>query len=161
MFKIKQYLGIAGIFFLALILSTSCTLRSVKRDLHYPEVTKDKAEFKQIYDIYDGLINTKFPTIKLHMQTGECYIIEHFEVDSSQNHIICSGQLINKNRELVSSGDFVVPVNNIALIETNKLSANFNYALLGISTVVFVAFSIFCASNPIACFGWLSIFLRV
>ena len=94
-----------------------------------------------------------FPYLKLHINNGELYVLENWKMNASKDSISGSGKLFNPNRELVSDGQFKVPVKNISLVETNQIGSSAGVGALATLSVITGIFTIVCIANPKACFG--------
>ncbi len=93
------------------------------------------------------------PFIKLHMKNGEVYILEKWQVDNKENLISGNGNYLDLNRNIISSGEFKIPVKQVVLAETNIISGSSGNSILGAVTVLTGIVGIICATNPKACFG--------
>jgi hypothetical protein len=94
-----------------------------------------------------------FPFLKLHMKNGELYVLENWNFYSLKDSVSGSGKLLDPNRELVSQGQFNVPVQGIVLAETNQIKSSAGVGALVALTVVTGIFTVVCIVNPKACFG--------
>lgn len=91
------------------------------------------------------------PYIKLHMLNGMVYILSDWQIAQNEEFVSGNGDLYGINRNKISSGDFSVPVDQIAIAETNILEGITN-SLSAIS-IISAGLSGFCIVNPKACFG--------
>lgn len=95
----------------------------------------------------------EFPFLKLHMKTGELYVLEKWNFYSLKDSVSGSGKLLDPNRQIISEGQFSVPVQGIVLAETNYIKGSSGTGVLTALTVVTGIFTIVCIANPKACFG--------
>ncbi len=94
-----------------------------------------------------------FPFIKLHMKNGDLYVLNNWIVDSKSSSVNGTGKLVNANREIISEGQFTVPVKEIVIAETNHIKSSSALGTLTVLTIVTGIFTIVCIVNPKACFG--------
>jgi len=105
-------------------------------------------------------------SIKIHVNDGGLYVLNNWTINPKADTIKGFGEYYNYQRDLVNykvhnSSDeiiradrFQVPSNNITLIETNTITANLgNLAAISIVGVPTSIYTIYCISNPKACFG--------
>src|SRR5256886_12458715 len=91
----------------AAALAASCGLNRVERRLVGPQqaVTLDSAS----------------PYLKAHLKNGSLYVLSHWRADTTAAVIVGTGQLFDVNRAVVDTGEFHVPLDSVALFETNVL----------------------------------------
>lgn len=94
-----------------------------------------------------------FPFLKLHMRNGELYVLEKWNFITSKDSVSGSGKLLDPSRELISQGQYTVPIQEIVLAETNQISGAVGVAALATLTVITGIFTVVCITNPKACFG--------
>jgi hypothetical protein len=94
-----------------------------------------------------------FPFIKLHMKNGDLYVLNNWIVDSKSSTVNGTGKLVNANREIISEGQFTVPVKEIVIAETNHIKSSSAVGTLTVLTIVTGIFTVVCIVNPKACFG--------
>ena len=94
-----------------------------------------------------------FPYLKLHMQNGDLYVLENWSIDANASTVTGTGKLYNFNRDLLSEGQFDVPVNPIVIAETNQIKGSAGAGVLAGLTVITGIFTAICIANPKACFG--------
>jgi len=90
--------------------------------------------------------------IKIHMKNGELYILDTYKVydDTIKGY----GIYYSINRKDLKKGSFDISIDSIALIEYNTISVPLiSLAPLILMTGVSVSLTVFCQSNPKACFG--------
>lgn len=109
-----------------------------------------------------NMINTK-GAFKVHLKDGGLYVLKSWKTDQSGDTVTGYGKLYNYKRELLGERvevdsksilPFSIPKSSITLIETAKLEGNTgNLAAISIAGVPLSVMSIYCLSNPKACFG--------
>jgi len=91
--------------------------------------------------------------IKLHRSDGGVYVLQKWIVDEQNKLITGTGTLYDHNREISEQGYLKVPFNELILIETNVLEPSLMTETLGMMTIVSGALTVYCITNPKACFG--------
>jgi hypothetical protein len=128
----------------------SCTGYNAKRDFRksYKEVNSLIHDTKYLYDK---------PFLKAHYKNGNVAIYKEFWLlDTVQNAIYGEGILYDFNRNIISEGELLVPIESVILFETNQMltsSENKRLAGMTIVTVANLALTTYCMINPKACFG--------
>lgn len=124
-----------------LILYPNCSGSRIERVTFTP----DQFEFNQS--------SKDFPFLKLHMKNGDVYLLENWNVNAKSDSVTGKGKLLNPNRELISEGQFQVPIQQVVLAETNHINGSVGSIVLGALTVITGIFTVVCITNPKACFG--------
>jgi hypothetical protein len=99
------------------------------------------------------IVHEKSPVIKAHMRDGRLYVLSAWSLEDSGRVLRCRGRQESAGRTVIDSGDFSLPVDSVALFETNVATPSGWHASLMIMTVVSGAITAACISNPKACFG--------
>ncbi len=101
-------------------------------------------------------VNTK-PFLKAHIKNGDvCILNEDWNIDTINNKVIGFGTQYDFNRKKTYQGQLSIPIDSVALFETNKKLENTEsarIAAISILTSVDAAIGIMCLTNPKACFG--------
>jgi hypothetical protein len=101
-------------------------------------------------------IQTK-PYLKAHLKNGDvCILRDSWIVDTVTNVLTGTGTKYNFNRIKISEGSISIPIDSVAIFETNKKIKNpeaGRIAALSILAGLDVIAGIICISNPKACFG--------
>lgn len=101
-------------------------------------------------------IQTK-PYLKAHLKNGDvCILRDSWIVDTITNVLTGTGTKYNFNRIKISEGSISIPIDSVAIFETNKKIKNpeaGRIAALSILAGLDVIAGIICISNPKACFG--------
>ena len=147
--------------FLALVISlisicltlAGCASRKVSRELTQVELIKN--------------INPKREYLKVHLKSGNLYVLHSWKINESTNTITGLGNYLDFNRRILESrgaamdnkkisGDFQrfeIPFNEIVVVETNDKGNNPGVAAMVITGLATVPIAIYCLTNPKACFG--------
>jgi hypothetical protein len=124
---------------LLLLLATACSVRTLTRQLTLPA------------DLLG--IDTTSPYLKAHMKDGRVYVLSPWTLGPGGRTVQGQGQLLSANREDLGSGEWSVPIDSVAIFETNQLGMPGGIAALSVVSIASAAFSVYCLSNPKACFG--------
>lgn len=129
---------ILSLFLISLLINSGCTNR-IQRELYKPE---QLGKFKQL---------TEKPFVKLHLRDGGVYILDKWTSDKTK--ISGTGILLNADRDIVTKGNFDIPLSDFVIAESNVILGPSGRSALWIMTGVSLAATIYCAANPKACFG--------
>ncbi|HEY6225370.1 MAG TPA: hypothetical protein VIW26_16425 [Gemmatimonadales bacterium] len=91
--------------------------------------------------------------LKAHLRNGSVYLLSRWHADSGGRVISGSGQLLDINRAVVSSGDVRIPSDSVVLFETNVLKPSGATTALTVMAGVTAIVAGICAANPKTCFG--------
>lgn len=104
--------------------------------------------------------------LKIHLKDGGLYVLSDWRINASSDTITGVGVLYNYKRvpikvvsldpsiKIEKANGFSIPENEITLVETNKIqNQRGNLAALSIMGVPTLIASIYCITNPKACFG--------
>jgi hypothetical protein len=115
---------------------------------NYQDVNKLLHESKEI--------QTK-PYLKAHLINGGIYILrDTWEVDSNEVILSGNGILYDYNRNKIFEGQISIPIDSVAIFETNQkvdVHKSARIAALTIIAVADVTLGVICFTNPKACFG--------
>lgn len=126
-----------------LLLFDSCSIQTQTRKVFTPQ------EFSEKIKSVDG----KSPFLKAHMLNGWSYVLKNWKVNEEARNVSGTGKLFDTDRKIVQEGDFVIPLDSVALFETNVVQASPAIAALSVLTAASIALSIYCITNPKSCFG--------
>jgi hypothetical protein len=98
-------------------------------------------------------LDQKSPYLKAHLRTGYVYVLDSWQVDSSGTLVTGHGSLLTPNRAVEVEGEFRLPVDSVALFETNLLHRGGAVTALSVMTGITAAVTAFCISDPKTCFG--------
>jgi len=121
---------------------SSCSVQTMKRKLVPPEKAAELVLEKK-----------ESPYLKAHMKNGSAYLLSNWDVNSIGKMISGTGRHLGINREVLEEGDFTVPIDSVAIFETNEVHTAPSVAALAFLTSASVALTIYCIANPKACFG--------
>ncbi len=103
-----------------------------------------------------GQLKTK-PFLKAHLKNGDiCILRNSWTVSDSTNRLNGIGEKYDFNRRIVFQGKISIPIDSVALFETNEKIKNpesGRIAALSVLTGIDLIFGIVCLTNPKACFG--------
>jgi hypothetical protein len=98
-------------------------------------------------------LDQKSPYLKAHLRSGYVYVLDSWQVDSSGTLVTGRGSLLTPNRALESQGEFRLPVDSVALFETNLLQRSGAVTALSVMTGITAAVTAVCIADPKTCFG--------
>ncbi len=97
------------------------------------------------------------PFLKAHLKNGDiCIFGDQWFVDTTGNIINGQAARYNFNRTKIFSGNIVLPIDSVAIFETNQKLVNPEHdriVALSILAGVDVLVGVLCIMNPKACFG--------
>lgn len=118
--------------------------------------------FRSNYQNANGLLyeskqlQTK-PFLKAHLKNGDvCIMRDNWQIDTQTNVLSGEGATYDFNREKARFGAVSIPVDSVAIFETNTKilkPEKERIAALTILTAVDIIVGIICLTNPKACFG--------
>lgn len=93
--------------------------------------------------------------VKCHMKDGRVIVLERWRFDPRAKTVSGTGISYNAQRAVIRHGKMVVPLDQVALVETDQPERLIrgNVVALGVTTVLSVALSAYCLVNTKACFG--------
>ncbi len=101
----------------------------------------------------DTLSARSSPYLKVHAKDGGLYVLRDWSVQSDSGLCYGTGELLDARRQIVRAGAFAIPLDSVALFETNRVESSSATAALTVLTVLSAAVSIYCIANPKSCFG--------
>ena len=78
-----------------------------------------KLERKLIEPSQFPILDSKSPFLKAHTQDGRVYILSSWKVDLENQRVTGQGELLNANREILETGELTIPIDSVAIFETN------------------------------------------
>ncbi|MBN2482102.1 MAG: hypothetical protein JXB19_10200 [Bacteroidales bacterium] len=97
------------------------------------------------------------PFLKAHLRNGDvCILTDTWQVDSIHDLLSGNGNRYNYNRRLIYEGFITIPIDSVAIFETNAkltVSEEGRIALLGILAAADIALGVYCVRHPKACYG--------
>ena len=102
-------------------------------------------------------LDNSSPFLKAHMHDGRVYILSSWKVDSENQTVTGQGEVLNANRETLETGELTIPIDSVAIFETNTQhippEVQARSAVLIASAALVGGIAIICITNPKACFG--------
>ncbi len=124
---------------LLLVLAATACAKTLQRSVTRPE--------------HVATIDRRAPYLKVHTASGEVYVLSPWENRMDSAVVAGSGVLLGVNRDTLARGTFTIPIDSVALFETNVTHTHGAVAALAVLTGMSVGVTVYCASNPKACFG--------
>ena len=91
------------------------------------------------------------------MQNGDLYVLhDSWKIDTLKQTIAGHGEKYNYNRRLLNTDEFTIPIDSVAIFETNKkLEGTEESRIKGLSVLagLDVVLGVICLTVPKACFG--------
>ena len=122
-----------------LLTFSGCSVQTMHRELTYLEDIRR--------------LNTESVFLKAHMRDGQLYILSGWQVDRNEEFVSGEGTLLNFNRDTVGTGHFSVPLDSVAIFETNEVRLSGSVYAMAVITGISLGVTAFCIANPKACFG--------
>ncbi|MEZ5033121.1 MAG: hypothetical protein R2787_17165 [Saprospiraceae bacterium] len=118
-------------------------------------------DFRKTYADANAAVHSDTATgilFKVHLRNGDVCLMDDWQLTPGSDTISGTGRRYNFNRTLVSEGQQILPIPEIAIIETNQLDQiqsldNRRLAALSVLTGLNLILDVICLSNPKACFG--------
>jgi hypothetical protein len=98
-------------------------------------------------------LDRKSPYLKAHLRTGYVYLLSAWEVDTSGTMVTGRGSLLTPDRVVESEGEYRLPVDSVALFETNLLKRGGGLTALAVMSGITAAVTAACLTDTKACFG--------
>lgn len=125
-----------------LIANMGCSLKVRRKALHE---TDNLAALTGL----DG----RSPWLKAHMPNGDLYLLSQWQIDAERHRISGNGTLFNARRERTGLGPFAVPIDSVAIFESNIVQTSPAVIGLTVLSVASAGLTAYCIANPKACFG--------
>ncbi len=96
------------------------------------------------------------PFLKCHMRDGSVFVLEaQWRIDAEARRIDARGIHYDASRAVVDRGTYHLSLDEVALFETNRPEQFIDEGIvvLAVLTAASVAVTVYCATNPKACFG--------
>ncbi len=110
------------------------------------------ADFTQWSADHTHYMNKKSPFLKAHMRNGDLFVLENWSA-GADGTVTGTGRRYNAMRTVLGTGAFAIPIDSVAVFETNTVKASGASAALTAFAVITVGIGVMCAVNPKACFG--------
>lgn len=109
-----------------------------------------------VYEPRDALaFDSKADAIKVHTRTGEVYQLAQWHFVPADSVLEGRGTLYGIDRRSITNGEFRIPLDSMALVETERTRAkgSFGMAALVTMSTVWGAVTVACVADPKSCFG--------
>lgn len=93
------------------------------------------------------------PTMKAHLRDGGVIVFTTWSTDTDARRVTGRGRRYDASRTRQDEGPFDVPLDSVALFESNANVADGATAAMGVVTAASLGLTAYCAANPKACFG--------
>ena len=93
------------------------------------------------------------PFLKVHMHDGTLYVLSTWASNDAKGLVTGSGTHYGVDRQVIGEGAVSLALRDIALFETNVARPSPSVAALAVITGISAAVTVYCATNPKACFG--------
>jgi hypothetical protein len=100
-------------------------------------------------------LDTTAPFLKVHMDDGEVYALSDWRVLDAPPRVAGVGAHYDLERHLLNEGPQVIPLEQVALLETNRprTVSGSGAVVLGVVTALSLAVNVGCAVSPKTCYG--------
>lgn len=95
----------------------------------------------------------RIPTMKAHLRDGGVIVFSAWDTDADARRMTGRGIRYDASRTRHEEGAFDVPLDSVALFETNARTSDGATVAMGIVTAASLGLTAYCAANPKACFG--------
>jgi hypothetical protein len=131
-------LGLLAILVGGILLGCQRT-RSLERSLTPPEEAET--------------LDEEAPFLKAHMENGDVYILSVWTMQTDEDIVRGRGHRLGPNRDTLDQGTMRVPIDSVAIFETNTTQVSGSVVAMSVLTGASLALTGVCAANPKACFG--------
>ena len=129
------------------VLLCSCTgLKSVERSQVPPETLRQWT----VQEARDA--QKESPFLKAHMRNGDLFVLGDWWITGTSS-VSGTGTQYDVHRQQVQTGELHVPIDSVAVFETNVLVTSGAGAALTFMVGVTAAVAVICIVNPKTCFG--------
>lgn len=90
---------------------------------------------------------------KAHARDGDVLIFEKWSYDSTARTLSGTGRRLDPNRREKQTGELMIPLDSVVIIESNKVSNSSAISGLTVIAALSAAGSVACMLQPKACFG--------
>jgi hypothetical protein len=93
--------------------------------------------------------------LKIHTRSGTVYQLEQWQFLEADSILEGRGALYGIDRRVLTEGEFHIPLDSIALVETENTKAVHPVGIIGLVTmsIVWGVTTVACVSDPKSCFG--------
>jgi len=122
-------------------------LRDVKRADIPPE------QLRSWSDEETASTRKESPFLKAHMRNGDLFVLSEWAADSARAYVSGVGTHFDPMRRVIAEGELRVPVDSVAVFETNVVTTSNATGVLTALAVITIAVAVYCVANPKSCFG--------
>ncbi|MGD1047349.1 MAG: hypothetical protein ABR899_01195 [Candidatus Krumholzibacteriaceae bacterium] len=132
-----------------LVATAGCgpSFKEIKRETLTP------SDFRTLMPDDVKALGKSSPYMKVHMHSGNVYVLEKWSTDETRQLIEGNGTLYSPERDILHEGRFRIGVDSVAIFETNVLRTSMAGRALTVFMGITAAVTIACLTNPKACFG--------
>lgn len=117
-----------------------------------------RSEYKNANELlHDSKLLSAKPFLKAHYKNGNvCVLYDTWQITNEGNVVQGTGTMYDFNRRVVFDGNYVIPIDSVAIFESNVKIDNpeaSRVAALTVLTGIDGLLGLICLSNPKACFG--------
>ena len=98
-------------------------------------------------------VDRRLPFLKAHLTDGHVAVLTRWSIDSARAAVIGHGERLDVNRVVIGAGAQSIPLDSVALFETNVVRPDPSVSALAVITGVSAAITAFCLTNIKSCFG--------
>jgi hypothetical protein len=98
-------------------------------------------------------IDQRLPFLKAHLRDGHVVVLARWSVDTTGRAITGEGERLDVNRRAVAAGSQRIPLDSVALFETNVVRTHASVGAMAVITGASLALTAYCLTNTKACFG--------
>lgn len=124
---------------LVAVLLAGCSTKKLEREISPPERA--------------ATIDGRAPFLKVHLEDGRLYSLSSWTIDQRERVVRGTGVGYALDRSALPGSTFSVPLDSVALFETNVVKESGPSKALTLITGASVALTAACLTNPKACFG--------
>lgn len=100
-----------------------------------------------------GSLDPQATWLKAHMKDGRLYVLSEWTVSDGARTVGGTGTAYGVDRAPLATGPFIVPIDQVALFETNAVQRSTAITPLTVVTGLSAVVTVACLTNPKACFG--------
>ena len=101
-------------------------------------------------------LDSRSPYLKAHTHDGKVYILSSWKVNSENQTVTGQGELLNINREILETGELTIPINSVAIFETNTQDIPPEVrvrAVVYFAAAAVVGIGVYGLSQPVGSYG--------
>ena len=100
-------------------------------------------------------LDQQAPFLKVHLRDGEVFALAEWGFDETARVVYGEGVRYDAERRVVGRGAHRIPIDRVALLETNRPRSvvNTGAVVLGVVSGLSLGVNVFCAASPKTCYG--------